>query len=281
MANILGHLQLWQRSVAYDSSPHFPVALHLSRSYPRTTNEIRGKLIMSSTKWFPRDPRRGDGEFDLWGWMLPSHIFTLLAPPSSFFFRLATGLRRIWFAPKQNIKKKTNKSNQKKKKKPFRLKSRLLYYCNGPPFPHAHASSPSLVRHALHKLCFPNRLPAASDSCQACSMLSSTDTRLAQPYLHACPASDRSFHYHGNDSTVFSPVTRFIYRGVGGGGRGRGQFSYWEQTNKKHSKIDTLITSYVLPVSCEKKFLRHGSFLCTFLLLLLLSQRHSEEATHD
>lgn len=127
MANILGHLQLWQRSVAYDSSPHFPVALHLSRSYPRTTNEIREKLIMSSTKWFPRDPRRGDGEFDLWGWMLPSHIFTLLAPPFILFlsFRLATGLRRIWSAPKQNIKKK-NKSNQKKKK--YRFVSNHGYY---------------------------------------------------------------------------------------------------------------------------------------------------------
>lgn len=37
------------------------------------------------------------------------------------------------------------------------------------------------------KLCFPNRLRAASDSCQACSMLSSTDTRLAQPCVHGLP----------------------------------------------------------------------------------------------
>lgn len=131
------------------------------------------------------------------------NLFTSLLPPSFFFFRLATGPRRIWFAPKQNTKNK----------KRVCLKSRLLY-CNGPPFPHADASSPSLIRRALHKLCFPNRLLAASDSCQACSMLSSTDTRLAQPYLYACPASDRSFHYHGNDSTVFSPVTRFIYGGA-------------------------------------------------------------------
>lgn len=89
----------------------------------------------------------------------------------------------------------------------------LLLYCNGRPLPCGCKSGstgwPSLVRHAYTKLCFPNRLPAASDSCQACSMLSSTDTRLAQPCVHGCPASDGSFHYHGNDSTVFNPVTRF------------------------------------------------------------------------
>lgn len=150
-----------------------------------------------------------------------AHLYSAGAPLHPFSF-LSLGNRPtahlICPKTKHKIKKKQIKSKGKGKgkKKPFRLKSRLLY-CNGPPFPHADASSPSLVRHALHKLCFPNRLPAASDSCQACSMLSSTDTRLAQPYLHACPASDRSFHYHGNDSTVFSPVTRFIYRGEGGG----------------------------------------------------------------
>lgn len=47
---------------------------------------------------------------------------------------------------------------------------------------------------------------------------------------------------------------------TGGWGEGTVQLLR-QQTNKKHSKIDTLITSYVLPVSCEKKFLRHGPFL--------------------
>ena len=136
-----------------------------------------------------------------------------LPPPLKLILFLSLGNRpTAHLICTKTKKKKENK--EEKEKKPFRLKSRLLY-CNGPPLPHADASLPSLVRHALQKLCFPNRFPAASDSCQACSMLSSTDTRLAQPCVHGFPASDGSFHYHGNDSTVFSPVTRFIY---GGGG---------------------------------------------------------------
>lgn len=167
-------------------------------------------MIISSTKRSKEGGRDslicGDGGYlrtSLHCWLPPFILFLSLGNRPTAHL--------IW--PKTKTKKTKQNKRRKRKKKRFRLKSRLLY-CNGPPFPHADASSPSLVRHALHKLCFPNRLPAASDSCQACSMLSSTDTRLAQPYLHACPASDRSFHYHGNDSTVFSPVTRFIYRGA-------------------------------------------------------------------
>lgn len=141
---------------------------------------------------------QGGGKARVWS----VGIDVTFAHPYIFFFRLATGPRRIWFGPKQT---------KKKQKKTFCLKWRLLY-CTGPPFPHADASSPS-----LHKLCFPNRLPAASDSCQACSMLSSTDTRLAShTYMLALHLME-VFHYHGNDSTVFSPVTRFIYSGGEGG----------------------------------------------------------------
>lgn len=140
--------------------------------------------------------------------------FYSAAPPfSSFFFRLATDRPTAHLICP--ITKQIHKKNGL-----TQMRVTIFYYCNGPPFPHADASSPSLVRHALHKLCFPNRLPAAqrATAVKLAACFHPPNTRLAQPYLHACPASDRSFSLSRQRFHSIQPSHTICLQG---GGEGR------------------------------------------------------------